>query len=162
MFRDERRAAETPPVNVVPFPSAPPAEDAPTLTPVERSAFSELGEPAVGTAAQPRQGQAAADEIAAADRRRRAASPSRPPSQTQPSAEPAARTPAGDQRPILDRLPIGVLVYRLDKLIYANRAFLDWTGYDQLHALEEAGGLDACSSSRRTKEPGDATTARRR
>ena len=36
-----------------------------------------------------------------------------------------------------------MLVYRLDKLIYANRAFLDWTGYDQLHALEEAGGLDA-------------------
>ena len=36
-----------------------------------------------------------------------------------------------------------MLVYRLDRLIYANRAFLDWTGYEQLHALEEAGGLDA-------------------
>ena len=28
-------------------------------------------------------------------------------------------------RPILDRLPIGILVYRLNNLIYANRAFLD-------------------------------------
>ena len=53
------------------------------------------------------------------------------------------RTPLNDQRPILDRLPVGVLVYRLDKLIYANRAFLDWTGYEQLSALAEAGGLDA-------------------
>ena len=36
-----------------------------------------------------------------------------------------------------------MLVYRLDKLIYANRAFLDWTGYGALDMLEEAGGLDA-------------------
>src|SRR5262249_47287282 len=57
------------------------------------------------------------------------------------AAQPAE--PAADVRPILDRLPIGVLVYRLDKLIYANRAFLEWTGYGQLSALEEAGGLDA-------------------
>jgi PAS domain S-box-containing protein len=38
---------------------------------------------------------------------------------------------------------VGVLVYRLDKLIYANRAFLDWTGYQDIHALADAGGLDA-------------------
>lgn len=42
-----------------------------------------------------------------------------------------------------DRLPVGVLVYRLDRLIYANKAFLASTGYDNLHALTEAGGLDA-------------------
>jgi len=46
-------------------------------------------------------------------------------------------------RPILDRLPIGVLVYRLNSLIYANRAFLDWTGYPTLETLTEAGGLDS-------------------
>ncbi|MGH6741963.1 MAG: histidine kinase dimerization/phospho-acceptor domain-containing protein, partial [Bradyrhizobium sp.] len=56
--------------------------------------------------------------------------------------EPGAELPV-DQRPVLDRLPVGVLVYRLDRLIYANRAFLDWTGYQHLAALEEAGGLDA-------------------
>ncbi len=46
-------------------------------------------------------------------------------------------------RPILDRLPMGILVYRLNTLIYANRAFLDWTGYRDLAALTEAGGLDS-------------------
>jgi PAS domain S-box-containing protein len=50
---------------------------------------------------------------------------------------------AHEGRPILDRLPVGVLVYRLNNLIYANRAFLDWTGYDSLPSLAEAGGLDS-------------------
>jgi PAS domain S-box-containing protein len=48
-----------------------------------------------------------------------------------------------DGRPILDRLPVGILVYRLSSLIYGNRAFFDWTGYDSLQALSDAGGLDA-------------------
>jgi len=45
--------------------------------------------------------------------------------------------------PLLDRLPLGILVYRLDTLLYANRAFLEWTGYGHLDALAEAGGLDS-------------------
>ncbi len=44
---------------------------------------------------------------------------------------------------LLDRIPIGVLVYRHDALIYANRHFLDWTGYDGLDALTAAGGLNS-------------------
>jgi PAS domain S-box-containing protein len=40
-------------------------------------------------------------------------------------------------------MPSGVLVYRLDKLLYANHAFLEWTGYPTLDELTEAGGLDA-------------------
>jgi len=40
-------------------------------------------------------------------------------------------------------LPTGVLIYRLDRLLYANPAFLARLGYDSLHALEHAGGLDA-------------------
>jgi len=50
---------------------------------------------------------------------------------------------AQDSRPILDRLPTGVLVYRLNNLIYANQAFLAWAGYPSLEALNEAGGLDS-------------------
>jgi len=46
-------------------------------------------------------------------------------------------------RPILDKLPVGILVYRLNNLLYANKAFLDWTGYDSLGVLNEAGGLDS-------------------
>ena len=60
-----------------------------------------------------------------------------------PTGASASADGLSDQRSILDRLPIGVLVYRLEKLIYANRAFLEWTGYGQLYALEQAGGLDA-------------------
>jgi PAS domain S-box-containing protein len=50
---------------------------------------------------------------------------------------------AQDSRAIFDRLPIGILVYRLNNLIYANRVFLEWTGYATLDALNEAGGLDS-------------------
>ncbi|MBX9841846.1 MAG: PAS domain S-box protein [Xanthobacteraceae bacterium] len=135
----EEPAAPAQPENVVPFPAAP-AEPTPTLSPVERKAFSEL-----------------ASRLTARLRGSREAIQSEPPSAASAPAEPAEpqpeRPPAapsvvprvapGDQRPILDRLPVGVLVYRLDKLIYANRAFLDWTGYGALDALEEAGGLDA-------------------
>ena len=44
---------------------------------------------------------------------------------------------------LLDLLPVGVLIYRLDRLLYANPAFLERMGYPSLHALEQAGGLDA-------------------
>ncbi len=52
-------------------------------------------------------------------------------------------SPAGDMRQLFDRLPVGVLIYRLEQLIYANRAFLQATGHDSLDELIEAGGLDS-------------------
>lgn len=61
----------------------------------------------------------------------------------QPPSMPASAPAGQDGRPILDRLPIGILIYRLNNLIYANGAFLNWTGYDSLQALDEAGGLDS-------------------
>ncbi len=62
----------------------------------------------------------------------------------------AEATGAAEQAPpaaviepsLLDRIPIGVLVYRHDALLYANRHFLELTGYDDLDALEAAGGLN--------------------
>ncbi|MGA7530495.1 MAG: PAS domain-containing protein [Pseudolabrys sp.] len=63
---------------------------------------------------------------------------------SQPVREPAKVVQnAQDSRAIFDRLPIGILVYRLNNLIYANRVFLEWTGYATLDALNEAGGLDS-------------------
>ena len=53
-----------------------------------------------------------------------------------------------------------VLIYRLDRLLYANPTFLKRVGYESLHALEEAGGLDALyvepgvSTSSSTSEAG--------
>ncbi len=123
--------AETPaaaPGNVVRFPSAPPAEaKSAALSPVEHKAFRELAR----QLSDRLRGEAPAAEGPAAAA----------------AAAPAAVSEPGhagtsDERPLLDRLPVGVLVYRLDELLYANRAFLDAAGYSTLEAFAEAGGLD--------------------
>ena len=160
-IREERPALSIVPSspNVVPFRSSTPPEKAPSLTPVEHKAFGELAsrltarlrdaenqppaetpkpEEPVAPAAEPAPPQSKLPETPP---------PATKPPQPQPPRFTAdgedERQPVNDQRPILDRLPVGVLVYRLDNLIYANRAFLDWTGYESLYALTEAGGLDA-------------------
>ncbi|AMN44558.1 PAS/PAC sensor signal transduction histidine kinase [Rhodoplanes sp. Z2-YC6860] len=158
LFRDEPPPASTSAENVVPFPSAP-TDGPPALSPIERKAFSELasrltaqlrGRELPQNRETPSPTSIAPEAVAASPQ-----SPAEEPAAELPSpppaverapehpALPAAADSASDARPILDRLPVGVLVYRLDKLIYANRAFLEWTGYGELSALEEAGGLDA-------------------
>ncbi len=137
------------PKSVVPFP--PPGElKSPALTPVENSAFNELArqlserldcENGTDTAALRSPG-------AAETARERPATPepSEPPDEAPgwlASAEAPARGEARRDRTLLDLVPVGVLIYRLDRLLYANRAFLVQMGYDDLRALEEAGGLDA-------------------
>jgi signal transduction histidine kinase/PAS domain-containing protein len=159
--RAERPALSVAPAagNVVPFRQAPPTEPkVPTLSPVERKAFSELalelnarlrGAPETPTAAEPSVEGALAE----------APQPQQEPvAEVANEAEPsvaAAGAAAPTQQPaaavdpsLLDRLPIGVLVYRHDALLYANRHFLEWTGYDDLAALESAGGLTALFAER--------------
>ncbi|EKS35190.1 PAS domain S-box protein [Afipia clevelandensis] len=138
------------PQNVVPFPVTEPK--APTLTAVESNAFDEL---ARRLSAQLDNGghdtltDASVAELFAADEIEPAheAAPE-PPAMEHPPAflqpEPVLpRANAAQDLQLFDRLPVGVLVYRLDRLLYANRAFFASTGYDDLHALTEAGGLDA-------------------
>jgi PAS domain S-box-containing protein len=127
VFREERPTPQ-PPVNVVPLRPSEAVEK--TSAPVERRGLADRLSPPI---------IAPGPELK---------SPEPPaPSARHPIAKPAGAPASAhgltDQRSILDRLPIGVLVYRLDKLIYANRAFLEWTGYGQLYSLEQAGGLDA-------------------
>ena len=144
-FRDGPAAPASPaqPENVLPFPAAP-AEPAPTLSPVERKAFSEIASRLTARLRSSREAiQSEAASAAPAQAKPPAAPVAGAPPASKRSRAPPTEVPPTDQRPILDRLPVGVLVYRLDKLIYANRAFLDWTGYGALDALEEAGGLDA-------------------
>jgi PAS domain S-box-containing protein len=43
--------------------------------------------------------------------------------------------------PILDRLPIGILVHRGERLLFVNRFLLDLAGYDDLGQATEEGGL---------------------
>jgi PAS domain S-box-containing protein len=129
--------------NVLPFPAVKPAEAA--LNPGEQSAFQELGRElsdrlkhASGKDVPTQMDDDFGPELIAAPA---------PPPMPEPPPRPArggnAAHDINEGRPILDRLPIGILAYRLNHLIYANRAFLEWTGYPTLEALAEAGGLDS-------------------
>ena len=164
--RPERAALNIAPAaaNVVPFRQAPPAEPkAPTLSPVERRAFRELaqelnarlrGTPEAPAAADPGVEGALAEATKPPDQAAESAaslSSSEVPPRADEAESPvaaeavAAVVPpaAGIDPSLLDRFPIGVLVYRHDALLYANRHFLETTGYDKLSALEAAGGLNS-------------------
>jgi PAS domain S-box-containing protein len=56
---------------------------------------------------------------------------------------PAPQGHSARDRTLFDLLPTGILIYRLDRLLYANPSFLASIGYASLQALEQAGGLDA-------------------
>jgi PAS domain S-box-containing protein len=127
--------------NVVPFRTAAANERRPALSAVERTAFREIGqaltsglpedaEEPVAKTGEP-EGPLAADDAVV-------------PSAFAPGGTPAAAgmAAAGSASIALDRLPIGVLVYRGSRLIHANRVLLDWIGYEDLGALATAGGLE--------------------
>jgi signal transduction histidine kinase len=58
------------------------------------------------------------------------------------SSRPAALATQSIEPAFLDRIPLGILIYRHDGLIYANRQFLDVSGYSDVAAIEAAGGLN--------------------
>jgi PAS domain S-box-containing protein len=146
--RAERSALSITPAsaNVVPFRSGPASEPkAPTLSPVERRAFRELaqeltarlrGTPEASALAENAIDSALAEESHAPNE---AASAEPTLNKTSDIGAPAAVIDPS----LLDRIPIGVLVHRHDSLLYANRHFLEWTGYDGLDALTAEGGLSA-------------------
>ena len=117
--------------NVLPFrPSTPPEpKSAPALSPVERRAFRELAQELTsrlrGSPQVPATAESGAEGL---------------PDEHLEEAEAATAEPA-IEHVLLDRIPIGVLVYRHDSLLYANRHFLEWTGYESLAAIESAGGV---------------------
>ncbi|WP_315835117.1 PAS domain-containing protein [Bradyrhizobium prioriisuperbiae] len=152
---------ESPP-NVVPFR---PATDlkTPTLTPVENNAFNELARQLASRLDTERLELDARDKAPVispelfADA---AVDPDVAPPGDQPASTPTATSdnqraaplhapmppPQGESRRdtlLYDRIPVGILIYRLDRLLYANKAFLDRVGYADLQALAAAGGLDA-------------------
>ncbi len=125
--------------NVVPFRAAAPApEKRPMLTPVERTAFSEIAATLGSTAAVP------AAEPAPEPVHHQPEPPAPVPSALATGAETEAAPEATDPeaREVLERLPVGILIHHGEALLYANRAFLEWTGYIDLAALAEAGGLE--------------------
>jgi PAS domain S-box-containing protein len=128
--------------NVVPFPGGP--EKRPALTPVERSNFVQIGETLKNgettTAAAPAPSPAVPAEAHAAAKADPGPTPSAFATHT-PSSE-AAQKNAEAQLAVLERLPVGVLIHRNEQLVYANRAFLEWTGYTDIAAVADAGGLE--------------------
>jgi len=142
-------ASEDALVNVVPF-RAPGEAKPPSLTPVENNAFNELArqlsarlesETGMLSPLPSEVGDDAPAQLNFADGRDPA---SEPPADDRPAAEwpqwlnepaPPPRGGASRDKALLDLMPLGVLIYRLDRLLYANRAFLDHMGYASLHAL---------------------------
>jgi PAS domain S-box-containing protein len=134
--------AFTPPPSEPPQPTAAPViTETPALSPGEHSAFAELARELNSRLKNGSPPAPAADDFGREDLTETAQF-SMPPSKPAALDNSVARSGAA-MRPLLDRLPIGILVYRHSSLIYGNRAFFDWTGYDSLHTLNEAGGLDA-------------------
>jgi PAS domain S-box-containing protein len=150
------RTAASVALNVVPFPgpaglveAKPGAElRSPALSPGEHSAFREL---ARQLTARLQEGDAPRtfDDIR---ERSGALSAVAEPEAAIMAAERAERPGASifddrrvehDDHALLKRLPVGILIYRFEELLFANRAFLAMAGYGDLDALNAAGGLDA-------------------
>lgn len=151
---DPETPVETPP-NVVPFrapgdPRSPSDPKSPTLTPVENSAFNELARQLSERLERERETIASAAAEPPAEEITQEAptpisEPGTPPAAAEWLSEPAppAQGHSTRDRALLDLVPTGMLIYRLDRLLYANPAFLTRMGYANLGALEDAGGLDA-------------------
>jgi PAS domain S-box-containing protein len=143
--------------NVLPF--RPPGDTKPpALTPVENSAFNELARQ-LSARLETEMGNEPAPAVTGIDEtvvEKLASDPQTedlhegaseatltPQPEWLAPSEPPARGEARRDKALLDLLPIGILIYRLDRLLYANPAFLTQMGHPSLHALEDAGGLDA-------------------
>jgi PAS domain S-box-containing protein len=123
--------------NVLPF-RVPGEAKQPALTPVENSAFDELARQ-LSARLETENGNAAALDAAG----KTIFEPLAAPPEWLVPPEPPARGETARDKALLDLLPVGILIYRLDRLLYANPAFLTQMGYPSLHALEDVGGLDA-------------------
>jgi signal transduction histidine kinase len=144
-----------PSANVVPFPAALPAVEprTPGLNAGERKAFSDIAQQLAA-----RLKNAARSENAGRndDQIPPITAPRSPPHEAgiDGRARPVSTAEdtggehadwlaeGSDARTLLDRLPFGVLVYRAQALLYANRAFLDRVGCGTLEEFAESGGLD--------------------
>jgi PAS domain S-box-containing protein len=119
--------------NVVPFRQAHASEaktdgrTPPPLSPIERRAFRELAQELTARL----RGSSASAENDDADVE---------PADAIEAAADSSET-STFERPLLDRVPIGILLYRHDSLLYANRHFLEWSGYESLDTIEAAGGV---------------------
>jgi PAS domain-containing protein len=118
--------------NVVPFRQNQPSEPKtpPALSPIERRAFRELAQEL--TARLRGSPETAVEDGAGSEAHEAAAAG------PQGAPPPAAAL----EQTLLDRIPVGILLYRHDSLLFANRHFLEWSGYGSLDAIAKSGGLN--------------------
>jgi PAS domain S-box-containing protein len=142
----ERRSVES---NVVPLRPTTRMEDAmpSTLTPSERNAFDEISRALAGLAsgsAEPLPDPAPADSAEVVDTH----------------VDGPTGTPSADiLRTIIDRVPIGIIVARQNVPLFANRTLLDLTGYRDIDALHESGGLERLFRAQGPSSPDEPAAA---
>jgi PAS domain S-box-containing protein len=93
-----------------------------------------------------------------------ARSPSAPSAPTADGAGAVTELPravANGERAVLDRLPLGVIVHRGDRVLYANRTVLDWIGLANAEELTAAGGLNRLFAGAPVFDPEEASDAGR-
>ncbi len=73
--------------------------------------------------------------------------------ETKTSASPQRRAP---DTSLISKLPIAVLVYRDESLLFVNEKLLEITGYENVESIEDAGGLDALITPSEDDETQDA------
>jgi PAS domain S-box-containing protein len=123
-----RHEPATPPSNIVRLPGTP-ARPPQRLSGIERDAFDRIAETL-------RVRQDADRPAARADGEKPDDEAAEPPVSAK---APAVET---DTR-LLDRLPVGLVVFRDNRTLFANRALLELAGYESLAAFVAAGGVNA-------------------
>ena len=136
---DEAIRTVQPPENVVQFRPGDPKS--PGLSPGENSAFNELARQ-LSARLEAETGLISTPSIAPEETIDPPESETEAPAAWLTTPPAAPRGEMGRDRMLLDLMPVGVLIYRLDSLVYANPAFLAQMNYPTLAALEDAGGLD--------------------
>jgi len=142
--------------NVVRFPHSTASSDAIAGAAAEPKAFNELAQElrarlrehsdiSVADAGTSPAEQAASEAARAHDLK----TPELPPRDRDGATEPdpaevaSRRALAAIEPMLLDHVPAGVLIYQRDTLVYANRHFLELSGYASIEELAAAGGLNS-------------------
>ncbi len=123
-----RHEPAAPPSNIVRLPGTP-AQPPQRLSGIERDAFDRIAE-----MLRLRQD---ADRLAAQ------LDGERPDDETAEPAMPAKAPAVETDTRLLDRLPVGLVVFRDNRTLFANRALLELAGYESLAAFVAAGGVNA-------------------
>ena len=120
-----------PPSNIVRLPSAA-SRPPPRLSGVERDAFERIAE-TLGVRQSDDQSPPEAQ----------VSEPEKGAEESAPAAPPAKAPAVETDTRLLDRLPVGLVVFRDNRTLFANRALLELAGYESLAVFIEAGGVNA-------------------